>query len=117
MAGSCDAVTTTSNWYQDVPMQDGNGTPLGVTAFVATDCCASSNKPLGFCYQEDPYCQPGVSGDSSVNSMYVVAHTNGDVTQPILSSAVEVCLNFENPFQLSTQCQQSIGQLNPVGTP
>ncbi|KAL9065998.1 MAG: hypothetical protein Q9161_007849 [Pseudevernia consocians] len=97
---SCDGTgTTIGNFCQSTPYLDGNGNAVGVTVFVAMEC--QSNKPLAFCYQQDPYLQIGVSVTPDMFIDYLYAHTDDqitarDISQPATEEAVIGC--FEDKW-------------------
>lgn len=70
---------------------------------MATDC--SSNGPLGFCYQQLPYLQIGVSATPDTYIEYLYAHSsdevdNRDISGPALIAAVSDCFEgkWTGPF-------------------
>lgn len=93
---SCVNVTTTDNWCQTVTYLDADGNPGGETIFVATSCLGGW--PLSFCWQDPIYLLPGVSSNATIYNDYVIAHENYDMTQPVESTSVYLCMSGQRPF-------------------
>ena len=95
---SCDNIQTTENWCQTVAYLDADGKPGGETIFVATSCLGGW--PLSFCWQNPIYLLPGVSRNTTIYNDYVLAHENYDMTQPLESTSIYMCVNGERPFNI-----------------
>ena len=92
----CTNITTTDDWCQTVPYLDADGNPEGATVFVARSC--EESWPLSFCWQDPIYLLPGVSNNATIYTDFVIAHENGDITQPLESTAVYLCTSQQGIF-------------------
>ena len=82
---------------------------MGETIFVARSC--DQHWPLGFCWQDSTYLNPGVSTNSSVYQDFLDAHENFDITQPVESTPKITCELNHPPYSegdVPTGCEAGL---------
>ena len=85
----CLDVATTPNYCQETNFIGVDGNLGGEAVFVATDC--DKGTPMPFCKQSPVFLRAGVAQDPSVYNDYLLAHSNVDINEEILSTAQVQC--------------------------